>query len=158
MRLAMITHRSRSGATPKPAARWECDLMVSPVTTTGARRLNPAHAHPRLLSGTRGRFTAPRLCDTKRAMDIAPGATHEVSLRSTRDARVRDGQHGFLVFATPFVIVISKRGGGVISRPSRGRLPWARWWDEASAATPVGMAVRAKATLLETAAAACLSR
>lgn len=87
-------------------------------------------------------------------MPPEPGAVHEVSLtvmpQQTADAM---GNRGVKVFATPFLIGLLENAANGIIAPSLapgastvGTMVELRHL----AATPVGMAVRAKATLLET--------
>lgn len=87
-------------------------------------------------------------------MDIAPGTTAEITLTVTPD-RTADalGNHGVAVLATPFLIGLLETaahrlmapvippGGGTVGTMVEVRH---------LAATPVGMSVTAKATLLET--------
>lgn len=87
-------------------------------------------------------------------MEIRPGATAEVALTVTSD-RTADvlGNRGVTVLATPFLIGLLEQAAGALIHP---HLP-----PDAStvgtmvemkhlAPTPVGMTVRARATLLET--------
>ena len=87
-------------------------------------------------------------------MPPEPGAVHEVSLtvplEQTADAM---GNRGVKVFATPFLIGLLENAANGVIAPSLapgastvGTMVEMRHL----AATPVGMAVRAKATLLET--------
>ena len=87
-------------------------------------------------------------------MPPEPGAVHEVSLtvpiEQTADAM---GNHGVTVFATPFLISLLENAANGIVAPSLppgastvGTMVEMRHL----AATPVGMTVRARATLLET--------
>ena len=87
-------------------------------------------------------------------MDIEPGATHEVSVTVTPD-RTADamGNTGVMVFATPFVIgLLENAAHGVIRPhlPAGASTVGTMVEMKHLAATPVGMTVRAKATLLET--------
>src|SRR2546426_12617137 len=87
-------------------------------------------------------------------MDLEPGAaanaTRPVGPASTADAV---GNHGVPVLAPPFLIGLLEDAAGAILRP---RLPTGAGTVGTMvemkhlAATPVGMKVRAKATLLET--------
>src|SRR3989442_15745375 len=87
-------------------------------------------------------------------MDIQPGATAEVSVTVTPD-RTADamGNTGVKVFATPFVIGLLENACAAVIHP---RLPAGAGTVGTMvemrhlAATPVGMTVRARATLLET--------
>jgi predicted thioesterase len=87
-------------------------------------------------------------------MDLRPGATTEVSTTVTAD-RTADalGNRGVAVFATPFVVALLEDACSALLRP---RLPPGAATVGTMiemrhlAATPVGMRVRAKATLLET--------
>jgi fluoroacetyl-CoA thioesterase len=87
-------------------------------------------------------------------MPPAPGAVNEVKLvvppEQTADAM---GNYGVLVFATPFLISLLENAANGVIKPSLapgastvGTMVELRHL----AATPVGMTVRAKATLLET--------
>ena len=87
-------------------------------------------------------------------MEIRPGATGEVSTTVTAD-RTADamGNRGVKVFATPFVISLLEDAAGSALKPhlppgagTVGTMIEMRHL----AATPVGMTVRARATLLET--------
>lgn len=87
-------------------------------------------------------------------MDIAPGASAEISLvvPPERTAHAM-GNRGVHVFATPFVIGLLEDAANAVLRPhlpaggaSVGTLVEVRHL----AATPVGTTVRARATLLET--------
>ena len=88
------------------------------------------------------------------AMPLEPGAVHEitdtVTPNLTADAM---GNHGVHVFATPHVIGLLEHAAAALMIPTLppgastvGTMIEMRHL----AATPVGMAVRAKATLLET--------
>jgi predicted thioesterase len=87
-------------------------------------------------------------------MPLEPGAVHEVS-RTVSPAMTADamGNRGVMVFATPFVIGLLEDAAGTMIQPhlppgasTVGTMVEMRHL----AATPVGMTVRAKATLLET--------
>ena len=87
-------------------------------------------------------------------MDIKPGTTHEVSWTVT-PARTADamGNPGVTVFATPHLIGLLENAAHGMLRPhlpagasTVGTMVEMRHL----AATPVGMTVRAKATLIET--------
>jgi fluoroacetyl-CoA thioesterase len=87
-------------------------------------------------------------------MDLTPGATAEVSTTVSPD-RTADamGNRGVQVLATPFVIGLLEDAAGAVLRPhlppgaaTVGTMVEMRHL----AATPVGMRVRATATLLET--------
>jgi fluoroacetyl-CoA thioesterase len=87
-------------------------------------------------------------------MEIPLGATAEVGTTVTAD-RTADalGNPGVLVFATPFLIGLLEQAAGAVIHPhlppggsTVGTMIEARHL----AATPVGMTVRARATLLET--------
>ena len=87
-------------------------------------------------------------------MTVEPGATAEVSFVVPAD-RTADamGNHGVHVLATPFVIGLLENAAADVLRPcvpaggtSVGTMVQMRHL----AATPVGMTVRARATLLET--------
>jgi fluoroacetyl-CoA thioesterase len=84
----------------------------------------------------------------------APGATAEVSMVVTREVTAHAmGNRGAHVLATPFLIGLLENAGAAVLRPaipegggSVGTMVEMRHL----AATPEGMTVRAKATLLET--------
>lgn len=87
-------------------------------------------------------------------MDIQPGATAEVSQTVEAD-RTADalGNPGVKVFATPFVVALLENAAHAVLKPhlpagagTVGTMVEMRHL----AATPVGMRVRATATLLET--------
>jgi predicted thioesterase len=87
-------------------------------------------------------------------LDITPGAVGEVT-RSVTPDRTADamGNRGVRVLATPFLIGLLEDAAGTVLKPhlppgaaTVGTLVEMRHL----AATPVGMQVRAKATLLET--------
>ncbi len=87
-------------------------------------------------------------------MDLQPGATAEVATTVGPDRTAHAlGNHGVHVLATPFLIGLLEDAAGAILRP---RLPTGAGTVGTMvemkhlAATPVGMKVRAKATLLET--------
>lgn len=87
-------------------------------------------------------------------MNIQPGATAEVSTTVTAD-RTADamGNVGVRVLATPFVVGLLEDAAGAILKPHLA--PGAGTVGtmvemKHLAATPVGMKVRARATLLET--------
>ncbi|MEX2145757.1 MAG: thioesterase family protein [Candidatus Rokuibacteriota bacterium] len=87
-------------------------------------------------------------------MDIKPGTTHEVSWTVTPE-RTADamGNHGVTVFATPFLIgLLENAAHGMIGPllPAGASTVGTMVEMRHLAATPVGMTVRAKATLLET--------
>lgn len=87
-------------------------------------------------------------------MDIEPGATAEVTTTVTAE-RTADamGNPGVKVLATPFVIGLLENASAAVIHP---RLPGGAGTVGTMvemrhlAATPIGMTVRAKATLLET--------
>lgn len=87
-------------------------------------------------------------------MDLTPGATAEVATTVTPD-RTADamGNKGVKVLATPFVVSLLENAAAAIIHP---QLPAGAGTVgtmvqmQHLAATPVGMKVRAKATLLET--------
>jgi len=87
-------------------------------------------------------------------MDLEPGATAEVTTTVGPDRTAHAmGNHGVHVFATPFVIGLLEDAAAAVLRP---HLPPGAGTVGTMvemkhlAATPVGMTVRAKATLLET--------
>ena len=87
------------------------------------------------------------------AMSLTPGAVHEVSRTVTPDVTADAmGNRGVHVFATPHVIGLLENAAADLLKPTLppgastvGTMIEMRHL----AATPVGMAVRAKATLLE---------
>jgi fluoroacetyl-CoA thioesterase len=87
-------------------------------------------------------------------MDLRAGATHEVTWTVTPDKTADAmGNPGVRVFATPWVIALLEQACGTMITPQLpagastvGTMVEMRHL----AATPVGMAVRARATLLET--------
>src|SRR5213594_2345661 len=87
-------------------------------------------------------------------MEIRPGATAEVAYTVTPDRTAHAmGNTGVNVFATPFLIGLLEDAAGSVIHPhlppgasTVGTLVEVKHL----AATPVGMKVRAKATLLET--------
>jgi fluoroacetyl-CoA thioesterase len=87
-------------------------------------------------------------------MDIKPGATHEVSWTVTPERTANAmGNPGVHVFATPYVIsLLEQAAHGVIKAhlPAGASTVGTMVEMKHLAATPVGMTVRAKATLLET--------
>src|SRR3972149_1341871 len=87
-------------------------------------------------------------------MDIQPGATAEVSLTVGLDRTAHAmGNTGVHVFATPFVVGLLEDAAQAVLRPqlpSGGGSVGTMVEMKHLAATPVGMKVRAKATLLET--------
>ncbi len=87
-------------------------------------------------------------------MDIKPGATAEVAITVTPD-RTADamGNRGVMVYATPYLVALMENAAAAVIHPhlpagasTVGTLVEMRHL----AATPVGMKVRAHATLLET--------
>ena len=93
-------------------------------------------------------------------MDIAPGATAEVSgiVDADRTAHAM-GNRGVHVFATPFVIGMLEDAAGAVLRPhlppgagSVGTMVEMKHL----AATPLGLTARAKATVIETDGKRCL--
>jgi predicted thioesterase len=87
-------------------------------------------------------------------MSPQPGATAEVSL-VVPDERTADamGNRGVRVFATPFVIALLEDAAAAVLRPhlpAGGASVGTMIEMRHLAATPVGMTVRARATLLET--------
>ncbi len=87
-------------------------------------------------------------------MDVQPGATKEIEIRVTADhtADVM-GNKGVMVFSTPHLIGLLEDVAGAVIQPhlpagatTVGTMVEMRHL----AATPVGMKVKAKATLLET--------
>ena len=86
-------------------------------------------------------------------MDIKPGATAEIGLTVTEDKAAHAmGNRGVHVFATPYVIGLLEDAAGAVMRPHYppgGGSVGTMVEMKHLAATPVGMKVRAKATLLE---------
>ena len=86
-------------------------------------------------------------------MDIKPGATAEIALTVTEDKTAHAmGNRGVHVFATPYVIGLLEDAAGAVMRPHYppgGGSVGTMVEMKHLAATPVGMKVRAKATLLE---------
>ena len=86
-------------------------------------------------------------------MDIEPGATAEVGFTVSEDQTAHAmGNRGVHVFATPFVIGMLEDAAGAVLRPHLppgGGSVGTMVEMKHLAATPVGMKVRAKATLLE---------
>lgn len=87
-------------------------------------------------------------------MDIRPGATAELSQLVTAD-RTADalGNPGVKVFGTPFVVALLEDVSAAVVRPHLppGATTVGTMIEmKHLAATPVGMTVRARATLLET--------
>jgi predicted thioesterase len=87
-------------------------------------------------------------------MDIKPGATAEVGYTVTEDKTAHAmGNTGVHVFATPYVVGLLEDAAAAVIHP---QLPAGAGTVGTMvemkhlAATPVGMKVRAKATLLET--------
>jgi predicted thioesterase len=86
-------------------------------------------------------------------VDIKPGATAEIGLTVTEDKTAHAmGNRGVHVFATPHVIGLLEDAAGAVMRPHYppgGGSVGTMVEMKHLAATPVGMKVRAKATLLE---------
>jgi predicted thioesterase len=86
-------------------------------------------------------------------VDIKPGATAEIGLTVTEDKTAHAmGNHGVHVFATPYVVGLLEDAAGAVMRPHYppgGGSVGTMVEMKHLAATPVGMKVRAKATLLE---------
>jgi fluoroacetyl-CoA thioesterase len=86
-------------------------------------------------------------------VDIKPGATAEIGLTVTEDKTAHAmGNRGVHVFATPYVIGLLEDAAGAVMRPHyppSGGSVGTMVEMKHLAATPVGMKVRAKATLLE---------
>ncbi len=86
-------------------------------------------------------------------MDLSPGASAEIALTVTPDHTADAmGNRGVHVFATPFVVGLLENAAGAVLNPhlppgagTVGTMVDVRHL----AATPVGMRVRARATLLE---------
>ena len=86
-------------------------------------------------------------------MDIKPGATAEVGFTVSEDKTAHAmGNRGVHVFATPYVIGLLEDAAGAVLKPhlSPGAGSVGTMVEmKHLAATPVGMKVRARATLLE---------
>ena len=86
-------------------------------------------------------------------MDIKPGTTAEIGCTVTEDKTAHAmGNRGVHVFATPYVIGLLEDAAGAVMRPHYppgGGSVGTMVEMKHLAATPVGMKVRAKATLLE---------
>jgi fluoroacetyl-CoA thioesterase len=86
-------------------------------------------------------------------VDIKPGSTAEVGYTVSEDQTAHAmGNRGVYVFATPFVIGLLEDAAGAVLRPHLppgGGSVGTMVEMKHLAATPVGMKVRAKATLLE---------
>jgi predicted thioesterase len=87
-------------------------------------------------------------------MDITPGTTHEVSLAVTPERTANAmGNAGVNVFATPLLIGLLENAAHGMLKPylPKGASTVGTMVEMRHlAATPVGMTVRARATLLET--------
>ncbi|HMH53275.1 MAG TPA: thioesterase family protein [Candidatus Acidoferrum sp.] len=87
-------------------------------------------------------------------MSLQPGATAEVSLVVTPDVTADAmGNRGVHVLATPFLIGLLENAGAAVLRseiPAGGGSVGTMVEMRHLAATPAGMTVRARATLLET--------
>ena len=87
-------------------------------------------------------------------MSLEPGATGEVTLTVGSDITAHAmGNHGVHVLATPFLIGLLENAGAAVLRgeiPPGGGSVGTMVEMRHLAATPAGMTVRAKATLLET--------
>ena len=86
-------------------------------------------------------------------MSLEPGATAEVTLIVSSDITAHAmGNHGVHVLATPFLIGLLENAGAAVLRgeiPPGGGSVGTMVEMRHLAATPAGMTVRAKATLLE---------
>src|ERR687891_2373198 len=87
-------------------------------------------------------------------MDLRPGATAEVTTTVDPDRTAHAmGNHGVHVLATPFVVGLLENAANAVLKPHLppgGGSVGTMVEMKHLAATPVGMTVRAKATLLET--------
>ncbi len=131
-------------------------LMIASSEMTPA----PAAAIQRVTAAMMARRRAPRVARAARftiqtrAMDLKPGATHEITWTVTPDKTADAmGNRGVKVFATPWLIGMLEDVCGAMIKPhlapaatTVGTMVEMRHL----AATPVGMTARAKATLLET--------
>jgi fluoroacetyl-CoA thioesterase len=126
-------------------------LMMESSETTPA----PAAAIQRITAAMMAHRVAPAAASTvqTRAMDLLPGATHEITWTVTPDKTADAmGNRGVKVFATPWLIGMLEDVCGAMIKPTLppgattvGTMVEMRHL----AATPVGMTARAKATLLE---------
>jgi fluoroacetyl-CoA thioesterase len=83
-------------------------------------------------------------------MNIERGATAEVAYTVGEDKTAHAmGNRGVHVFATPFVIGLLEDAAGAVLRPPGAGSVGTMVEMKHMAATPVGLKVRAKATLLE---------
>ena len=87
-------------------------------------------------------------------MDIHPGATAEIEITVTADRTAdRIGNPGVMVFSTPHVVGLLEQVASAVIQPhlpAGGSTVGTMVEMRHLAATPVGMKVKAKATLLET--------
>src|SRR3972149_2611457 len=149
----MMIQRTRSGGSAKVAAiDGSAMFTIESSDTTNAPA---AGSHRCTRPSWHGTACAPRAFrGTTSRMDIKPGATAEVSTTVTPD-RTADamGNKGVLVLATPFLVGLLESASHAVLAPhlppgagSVGTMVEMKHL----AATPVGMTVRARATLLET--------
>src|SRR5437763_15121312 len=139
-------------------------LMIASSEMTPA----PAAAIQRVTAAMMARRRAPRVARAARftiqtqAMDLKPGATHEITWTVTPDKTADAmGNRGVKVFATPWLIGMLEDVCGAMIKPhlapaatTVGTMVEMRH----RAATPPGMTARAKATLLETDGRRLISR
>jgi fluoroacetyl-CoA thioesterase len=87
-------------------------------------------------------------------MPLEPGAVHEITTTVTADLTADAmGNHGVMVFATPHVIGLLEHAAAALiipTLPAGASTVGTMIEMRHLAATPVGMTVRARATLLET--------
>jgi fluoroacetyl-CoA thioesterase len=87
-------------------------------------------------------------------VSLSPGASAEVTLTVTPDVTAHAmGNHGVHVLATPFLIGLLENAGAEVMRPlfpAGGGSVGAMVEMRHLVATPAGLTVRARATLLET--------
>src|SRR6266850_7654962 len=148
-----MTQRTRSGGSSKAAAiAGNATLMIESSEMTPA----PAAAIQRVTAAMMAHGVARAGPSTvqRRAMDLKPGTTHEITWTVTPDKTADAmGNRGVKVFATPWLIGMLEDVCGAMIKPhlapaatTVGTMVEMRHL----AATPVGMTARAKATLLET--------
>src|SRR5207237_1561810 len=124
---------------------------ISPLGSAGDR---PHLARPSHAAYDDTGLRSPRHPRYKLPMEIEAGATAEVGYTVAEEQTAHAmGNRGVHVFATPFVVGLLENAAGAVLQP---HLPAVAGTVGTMvemkhlAATPVGMMVRAKATLLET--------
>src|SRR5207237_3438851 len=106
----MITHRTRSGGSAKAAAMaGKATLMIASSEMTPA----PAAAIQRVTAAMMARRLAPQVARTARftiqtqAMDLKPGATHEITWTGTPDKTADAmGNRGVNILRTPWLLAM----------------------------------------------------